>query len=145
VVQGKAVELQSTSLLGTIFPCDPAVQGGVQMQGDFDLLIGSLCVLVIFNVAVLLVLFSVTRLSADERFLEILQCLVYFDRFADEMESSQYQAFAAAQVSRLLGWRRIFVPTVVIGWLIALQVALIWKIQRDTYYREPIQRRGGQG
>lgn len=62
-----------------------------------------------------------------------LQKIIYeLDRHADEMEKHEKRAAAIQAVMDILGWRRIMVPKVLVGWLIDAEVAVIRKIQQAT-------------
>lgn len=62
-----------------------------------------------------------------------LQKIIYeLDRAADNMENQQKRAAAIQAVSDMLGWRRIIIPKVLIGWLIDAEVAVVRKIQQAT-------------
>ena len=62
-----------------------------------------------------------------------LQKIIYeLDRHADEMENDEKRAAAIQSVMDILGWRRIIVPKVLVGWLIDAEVAAIRKIQQAT-------------
>lgn len=62
-----------------------------------------------------------------------LQKIIYeLDRHADDMENHEKRAAAIQAVMDILGWRRIIVPKVLIGWLIDAEVAAIRKIQQAT-------------
>jgi Co/Zn/Cd efflux system component len=64
---------------------------------------------------------------------EGLQKIIYeLDRHADDMENHEKRAAAIQAVMDLLGWRRIIVPKVLVGWLIDTEVAAIRKIQQAT-------------
>ncbi|WP_425057603.1 hypothetical protein SCACP_21190 [Sporomusa carbonis] len=62
-----------------------------------------------------------------------LQTIIYeMDRHADDMENHEKRAAAIQAVMDILGWRRIIVPKVLVGWLIDAEVATIRKIQQAT-------------
>ncbi|WP_371378960.1 hypothetical protein [Sporomusa aerivorans] len=64
---------------------------------------------------------------------ESLKKIIYeLDRHADDMENREKRAAAIQAVMDLLGWRRIVVPKVLVGWLIDAEVAAIRKIQQVT-------------
>lgn len=85
--------------------------------------------------AVLLVLVAhiVYRGLPAGRAKDALQKIIFeLDRAADNMENQQKRAAAIQAVSDMLGWRRIIVPKVLIGWLIDAEVAAVRKIQALT-------------
>ena len=57
----------------------------------------------------------------------LTKLLTLLDTFADAMEVRQTRYEAIAAVQALLGWRRIFVPQVLIGWALD---ALVWMLRR---------------
>jgi hypothetical protein len=62
-----------------------------------------------------------------------LRKIIYeLDRHADDMENHEKRATAIQSVMDILGWRRIIVPKVLVGWLIDAEVAAIRKIQQAT-------------
>ncbi len=64
---------------------------------------------------------------------ERLQKIIYeLDRPADQMQNSAKRAAAVQAVMDLLGWRKIIVPKVLIGWIIDAEVAFIRKVQAAT-------------
>ncbi|MDF2569753.1 MAG: hypothetical protein K0R55_1357 [Sporomusa sp.] len=54
------------------------------------------------------------------------------DKFADKMENSEKRASAIQQINTILGWRGIFIPAALIGWVIDTEVAVIREIQKAT-------------
>ena len=80
-----------------------------------------------------LVLHIVYRGLTTGKAKDALQKIIYeLDRYADDMENQQKRAMAIQAVMDLLGWRRIIVPKVLVGWLIDAEVAAIRKIQAAT-------------
>lgn len=66
-------------------------------------------------------------------FKDKLDKIIYeIDRAADEMENPAKRATAMMQLQQLLGWKRLFLPGVLIGWLIDAEVAFIRKVQAAT-------------
>jgi hypothetical protein len=64
---------------------------------------------------------------------DALQKVVYeLDRAADNMSNPEKRRAAIQQISDVLGWRRILVPTALIGWIIDAEVAAIRKMQAAT-------------
>lgn len=62
-----------------------------------------------------------------------LDKIIYeLDRHADQMENHEKRAAAVQDVMDILGWRRIVVPKVLVGWLIDAEVAFIRRVQRAT-------------
>jgi hypothetical protein len=62
-----------------------------------------------------------------------LQKIIYeLDRHADQMQNREKRAAAVQAVMDILGWRRIMIPKVLVGWLIDAEVAFIRKVQAAT-------------
>lgn len=71
-------------------------------------------------------------LPAGKTKLAVQKIIYELDRHADQMENKEKRATAVQAVMDLLGWRRIIVPKVLVGWLIDLEVAVIRKAQTAT-------------
>ncbi len=62
-----------------------------------------------------------------------LDKIIYeLDRHADQMENREKRATAIQAAMEILGWRRIIVPKVLIGWVIDAEVAFIRRVQVAT-------------
>ena len=48
------------------------------------------------------------------------------------MENSEKRRLAIGQINDILGWRKILIPTALIGWIIDAEVAAIRKMQKST-------------
>jgi hypothetical protein len=85
---------------------------------------------VLFLVAVLHLLYRGLPTSKAKT---AVQKIIYeLDRHADQMQNREKRAAAIQAVMDILGWRRIIVPKVLIGWLIDAEVAFIRKVQAAT-------------
>jgi hypothetical protein len=62
----------------------------------------------------------------------IRYAIYHFDRFADNMENEQKRRSAIQQVNEILGWRKVLIPSALIGWIIDTEVAAIRKMQETT-------------
>ncbi|WP_371379291.1 N-acetylmuramoyl-L-alanine amidase [Sporomusa aerivorans] len=63
----------------------------------------------------------------------IIRSIIYrLDELADKLENEEKRAVAIQQINTLLGWRNIFVPKELIGWVIDTEVAAIRKMQKVT-------------
>lgn len=63
----------------------------------------------------------------------MLQEVIYHvDAVADHLENKEKRERAIRGINDILGWRRILIPTVLIGWIIDAEVAAIRKMQRAT-------------
>lgn len=79
------------------------------------------------------VLHFLYKALSDSPLREAIRGVIYhLDRFADKMDNEKKRADAIRQVNDVLGWRRILVPAVLIGWVIDFQVAAIRRMQRAT-------------
>lgn len=54
------------------------------------------------------------------------------DKFADSMSNEQKRADAIQKINEVLGWRRILIPSALIGWVIDAEVAAIRRMQAAT-------------
>lgn len=63
---------------------------------------------------------------------KIRGAIFYLDKFADCMENEVKRAKAIQQVNDVLGWRRILIPSALIGWIIDAEVAAIRRMQKAT-------------
>lgn len=64
---------------------------------------------------------------------KIIHNIIYrIDELADKLENEEKRAVAIQQISSLLGWRGIFVPRELIGWVIDTEVAAIRKMQKAS-------------
>ena len=62
-----------------------------------------------------------------------LDKIIYkLDRHADQMENSAKRAAAVQAVMDILGWKKIVVPKVLVGWVIDAEVTFIRKVQAAT-------------
>ncbi len=62
---------------------------------------------------------------------KIIRNIIYrIDELADKLENGEKRAIAIHQINSLLGWRGIFIPEKVIGWVIDTEVAAIRKMQK---------------
>jgi len=69
----------------------------------------------------------------DGRLKAFLRKIIYeLDRAADNMENADKKKAALQKLNDFLGWRRILVPSFLIGWLIDAEVAAIRKMQAAT-------------
>jgi hypothetical protein len=60
---------------------------------------------------------------------QIRNIIFYFDKFADCMENKQKRLEAIQEINSILGWRKILIPSALIGWIIDTEVAAIRKMQ----------------
>lgn len=62
-----------------------------------------------------------------------IQSIIYaLDKFADDMSNEGKRQYAIKQINDVLGWRRVLIPAVLIGWAIDAEVAAIRKMQAAT-------------
>lgn len=67
------------------------------------------------------------------KFRERIRGIIFvFDKFADCMENDVKRAKAIQQINDVLGWRRILIPSALIGWIIDAEVAAIRRMQEAT-------------
>ncbi|SMD03122.1 peptidoglycan recognition protein family protein [Sporomusa malonica] len=90
------------------------------------------CVLFGLNL-VAMALFVLFAKLPNGKFREMIRGIIFqLDKFADKLENSQKRAVAMAQISGILGWRGIFIPTILIGWVIDTEAAAIKESQKVT-------------
>lgn len=78
----------------------------------------------------LFILFAKLR---DGRLKESIRSIIFeLDRFADRMENTEKRSAAIQQINDVLGWRKIIIPSALIGWIIDTEVAAIRKMQKST-------------
>lgn len=64
---------------------------------------------------------------------DAVQNVVYeLDRICDNMENPEKRRLAIQQINDVLGWRKILVPSALIGWIIDAEVAAIRRMQKAT-------------
>lgn len=64
---------------------------------------------------------------------DAVQSVIYkLDEFADYLENAEKRRLAIQQINDVLGWRRILIPSAIIGWIIDTEVAVIRKMQTAT-------------
>ncbi len=73
-----------------------------------------------------------TKLSESKLKSAIRTIIFELDKLTDEMENREKRNLAIEQIREFLGWRQLFLPTLLIGWVIDTEVATIRKIQQYT-------------
>lgn len=69
----------------------------------------------------------------DSRLKESIRSIIFeLDKFADSMENTEKRRIAIQRINEILGWRKILVPSALIGWIIDAEVAAIRKMQKST-------------
>lgn len=64
---------------------------------------------------------------------DAVQKIIYeLDRICDNMENPEKRRMAIQQINDVLGWRKILVPSALIGWVIDAEVAAIRRMQKAT-------------
>jgi hypothetical protein len=82
----------------------------------------------------LFVLFA--KLSDSKLETAIHKIIHELDEFADNMANMGKRATAVQKINELLGWQKIFVPSVLIGLIIDAEVSAIRKMQASTDCQE---------
>jgi hypothetical protein len=99
---------------------------------DVKFLLLAVGVLLAANFIAVLLHFLYRALS-DSPLREVIRSIIYYlDEFADDMSNVKKRADAIRQVNEVLGWRRVVVPAVIIGWVIDAEVAAIRKMQKTA-------------
>lgn len=91
------------------------------------------------NLLIITLFVLFTKVSEGKLKDAIRNIIFQLDRLTDNMENVEKRTQAIQQISDLLGWRQIFIPNSVLGWLIDTEVATIRKIQ---YYTQSQDRMG---
>lgn len=69
----------------------------------------------------------------DGKFRDFIRDIIFeLDKFADNMENAEKRRTAIQQINDVLGWRRLVIPSALIGWVIDAEVATIRKMQQAT-------------
>ncbi len=80
-----------------------------------------------------MVLFLLFAKLPDGRLRQVIRGIIYWlDEFADDMTNTEKRQSAIRQLNDVLGWRRVLVPAVLIGWVIDMEVSAIRKMQAAT-------------
>lgn len=88
--------------------------------------------IVAVNIVAMLLFILFAKLPDSKLKASIRAIIFELDKFADNMENSQKRSEAIRQINDILGWRRILIPSVLIGWIIDAEVAAIRKMQQST-------------
>jgi len=63
-----------------------------------------------------------------------LQAIIgWVDNYCDDYEDPEKRKVAVANINELLGWRKIFIPTFLIGWAVDAEVYYLHKICPDVH------------
>lgn len=114
---------------------------------EHNLLLAVAAVFLAVNVLVLAVLTIYVKLygglpeGAVRR--KLHQIVFEIDRACDNMENPTKRAMAMIQLQQVLGWKRVFLPSAIIGWIIDAEVAAIRKMQAATGVPD-LHQEGGQ-
>jgi hypothetical protein len=84
------------------------------------------------NILAMILFIAFAKLPAGNLKQRIHEIIFQLDKFADDMEVTQKRSDAIRQINELLGWRRILVPGVLIGWVIDTEVTAIRKMEQAT-------------
>ena len=103
------------------------------MSTELMLGLGAAVLLVLVLAVAGVVMYLVAKLPKDAAFMDALTRAAYeIDRFADEMEQPGKRATMAVALTQVLGWKRIFIPNIVLNWIIGLLVGAVRKMQELT-------------
>jgi len=83
------------------------------------------------NVSMMAFFVLFARLSESKLKGVIRRIILELDEFADKMENSEKRNRAIQQINELLGWKKIVIPSVLIGWVIDMEVAAIREMQQS--------------
>jgi hypothetical protein len=69
----------------------------------------------------------------ESRLKENIRSIIFeLDRICDNMENPEKRRLAIQQINDILGWRKILIPSALIGWIIDMEVAAIRRMQKAT-------------
>ncbi len=89
-------------------------------------------VILVANVLAMVLFVLYAKLPVSKTKETIRNIIFALDRFTDNMENAEKRRTAIQQINDVLGWRRILIPGVLIGWVIDAEVAAIRKMQQTT-------------
>jgi hypothetical protein len=78
-------------------------------------------------------LFVIYAKLPESKTKEAIRNIIFeLDRFVDDMENADKRRVAIQQINEVLGWRKLIIPSALIGWIIDTEVAAIRKMQKAT-------------
>ena len=78
-------------------------------------------------------LFVIYAKLPESKTKEAIRNIIFeLDRFVDDMENADKRRVAIQQINEVLGWRKLVIPSPLIGWIIDREVATIRKMQKAT-------------
>jgi hypothetical protein len=108
------------------------MRGGVVLSTDIKILIYGAVILLLVNLTAML-LFIVFAKIPNGRLKNIIRDIIFeLDKLADTMENCQKREAAIQQITSILSWRSIMIPSALIGWIIDTEVTAIRKMQQAT-------------
>jgi hypothetical protein len=102
------------------------------MITEYQIVVCTVGVILAVNVLAMVFFVLYAKLPVSKTKETIRNIIFALDRFADNMENAEKRRTAIQQINDILGWRRILLPGVLIGWVIDAEVAAIRKMQRTT-------------
>jgi len=79
------------------------------------------------------VLHFLYKALSDSPLRDFIRSVIFeLDRLADNMENSEKRRAAIQQISEILGWRKVLIPAVLVGWIIDAEVAAIRRMQQSA-------------
>lgn len=98
-----------------------------------EYILGFIVIGVILLLNIIAMLLFVIYAKSTSRLKTSIETIIYeLDKFADNMSNEQKKSKAITDIQSLLGWKKFFIPPIVIGLIIDLQVAAIRKMQVST-------------
>ncbi|AJQ29002.1 hypothetical protein [Pelosinus fermentans] len=89
-------------------------------------------VILAVNVLAVVLHFLYKALS-DSPLRDFIRSVIFeLDRLADNMENSEKRRAAIQQICEILGWRKVLIPAVLVGWIIDAEVAAIRRMQQSA-------------
>lgn len=103
----------------------------MEISNEIKILFIAASVMLAANLLAMLLFVLYAKLPAGS-FKYLIQGIIFeLDNFADSMENVDKRKAAIQQVNDVLGWRKIIIPSALIGWLIDTEVAAIRKMQMN--------------
>lgn len=102
------------------------------MLNEYQIVLCAAGVILAANLLAMLLFVLYAKLPASRTKDAIRGIILELDNFADSMENTEKRKSAIQQVNDVLGWRKIIIPSALIGWIIDTEVAAIRKMQQAT-------------
>lgn len=102
------------------------------LSSEFQIFVWAGGALLAANILAMILFVLFSKLPESSLKESIRSIIFELDKFADSMENSEKRRLAVQQINDILGWRKILIPSALIGWIIDAEVAAIRKMQKKT-------------